>query len=97
MSKNRRNPKPTESDVCAVCGRPYAALHEVFYGTANRRISQQYGFQERLCPIHHNEPGFPNPHHDREVDLALKRKHQARFEQTHTREEFVKLIGRSYL
>lgn len=97
MSSNRRNPRPTEDDLCAVCGAPYASLHEVYYGTANRQISIRHGFQERLCPIHHNEPGFSNPHHNRSVDLALREKHQRLFEETHTRDEFMKLIGRNYL
>lgn len=99
MPKSKRNPKPTIDDICSVCGKPYAHTHEVFFGTANRRISIEQGFQEKLCAWHHNDINNKesNPHHNIEVDEALKRKHQARYELTHSREEFMQLIGRNYL
>ena len=36
-------------------------------------------------------------HNDREMDLILKRRYQEEYEKNHTREEFIKLIGKSYL
>lgn len=33
----------------------------------------------------------------RELDLRLKRECQAKFEETHSREEFMKIFGRNYL
>ena len=96
---SKRNPKPTIDDLCAVCEKPYAATHEVYFGTANRQISIAYGFQEKLCYKHHNDPSnkVSNPHFNIEVDDALKQKFQRIFEETHTREEFMKLIGRNYI
>lgn len=34
---------------------------------------------------------------NKEMDLELKRVYQKEYEKTHTREEFIKLIGKSYL
>lgn len=104
--KSKRNPKPTEDDICSVCHTPYAHTHEVFFGTANRRISIEYGFQEKLCAFHHqhweNAPHVKPYKNDIDTpdawfDKGLKQKHQARFEETHSREEFMQLIGRNYL
>ena len=36
-------------------------------------------------------------HFNRALDLALKVECQRKFEETHTREEFMKLIGKNYL
>lgn len=36
-------------------------------------------------------------HFNRELDLKLKRECQAKFEETHSREEFMKIIGKNYL
>lgn len=36
-------------------------------------------------------------HFNRELDLKLKRECLAKFEETHSREEFMKIIGKNYL
>lgn len=36
-------------------------------------------------------------HFNKEMDLELKRVYQKEYEKNHTREEFIKLIGKSYL
>ena len=36
-------------------------------------------------------------HFDKDFDMYLKKLCQAEFEKTHTREEFMEIIGRSYL
>lgn len=36
-------------------------------------------------------------HFNRELDLKLKRECQEKFEETHSREEFMKIIGKNYL
>ena len=41
--------------------------------------------------------GKNGPHQDRQTDLLLKRECQRKFEETHSREEFMKIIGRNYL
>ena len=91
-----RNPKPTFEDKCDLCCAPYAELHEVFYGTANRRISQMYNMQIRLCPFHHREAPT-GVHHNKKFDLWLKRHYQRKFETLFGHEKFVELFGRNYL
>ncbi|MGI6227321.1 MAG: hypothetical protein ACOYJ1_13810 [Peptococcales bacterium] len=90
-----RNPKPTDQDTCEVCGRGYAHLHEVFFGSGRRQLSIKYGLQKRLCQEHHLGP--LGPHHNREYDLVLKREAQRKFEQEYSRAEFLRIFGRNYL
>lgn len=71
-------------------------LHHVFFGTANRKISDREGFVVYLCPYHHNM-SKDSVHQNRNYDLALKRKCQLEYEKNHTREDFIKLIGKSYI
>ena len=82
---------------CRVCGTTYG-LHEhhIFYGTANRKQSEKHGFKVYLCGRHHNlsEEGV---HFDHELDLRIKRDCQSVFEKTHSREEFISIIGKNYL
>ena len=41
-------------DKCFFCGKPKECIHEVYYGTANRKISIKNGFCVGLCHEHHN-------------------------------------------
>ena len=81
--------------VCLICGNPHAETHHIYFGAGRRKISDRMGFIAFLCAEHHR--GNKSPHHDRETDLQLKQTCQKVFEETHTREEFIALIGRSYL
>lgn len=83
-------------DKCFFCGKPRECIHEVYYGTANRKISIQNGFCVGLCNYHHNM-SINSVHRDRYLDLIVKKIYQHEYEKTHTREEFIKLIGKSYL
>lgn len=70
--------------------------HHIFPGTANRRMSDKNGFWVWLRYDYH--VGTPYAvHNDRERMTYLQRLCQKEFEKTHTREEFIALIGRSYL
>lgn len=81
---------------CFACGTPYVEEHHIFFGTANRRLSEKYGLKIWLCPKHHRT-GPVAPHRNREVDLEYKQIAQEVFERDHTREEFIKIFGKSYL
>ena len=70
--------------------------HHIFFGNPLRDISELNGFWVWLSPEWHNM-GDHGVHYDRELDLKLKRDCQAVYEKTHTREEFMRLIGRNYL
>lgn len=84
-----------DMDWCYLCGRPRECIHHIYTGTANRKISDKHGFILPLCNEHHT--GKDGIHFDRELDQRVRRTCQRRYEETHSREEFIKLIGRSYL
>lgn len=87
----------SDEDRCYICGSyDWIETHHIFGGNPNRRISDENGFTVRLCHWCHNEPPR-GVHHNRQLDLWLKQKCQQTFEQTHTREEFISLIGKNYL
>lgn len=72
--------------------------HHIFFGTGDRQISEDNGFFVYLRWDYHIADS-PNktPHNDRHTDLYFKQLCQKEYEKTHTREEFIALIGRSYL
>lgn len=77
---------------CAYCGSYRAIeLNEVFEGK-NRQVSMLNGFVVPLCHFCHEK--F---HNDRNFSLYYKEMFQKEFEKTHSRDEFIKLIGRNYL
>lgn len=78
-----------------LCESPYVEEHHVFFGHGRRELSERYGLKAYLCPAHHRGP--MGPHHNREFDLYLKRMYQKKFEETHSREEFMGLFHRNYL
>ena len=89
---------------CYKCGTTEGLhRHHVFF-SANRKISEKYGFVEDLCHSHHT--GDKGVHFDREFDLQLKRKHQLIFEldkmsdgisRDEARKEWLSIVGRNYL
>jgi len=70
----------------------FTVPHECYYGRKNRLISFSHGLWVNLTPEQHSEA-----HRAGKFDFELKQLAQTEYEKTHTREEFIKLIGRSYL
>jgi hypothetical protein len=72
--------------------------HHIYYGFGNRKISDKNGFWVWLTGIYHNQDKELGVHFDnKELDLKLKCECQRKYEETHSREEFMKLIGKNYL
>lgn len=69
-------------------------LHHV-YGGGNRKVSDREGFTVWLCAKHHNMSGF-SVHFNKAMDYYLKAECQAQYEKTHSRAEFMALIGKNY-
>lgn len=70
--------------------------HHVFYGTGNRKISEKYGMTVWLCQKHHT--GNLGVHFNRKFDVELKVIAQKQFETNcGSREEFIRLFGKSYI
>lgn len=70
--------------------------HHIYMGNPNRRISEENGFWVWLRYDWHNGAKY-GVHSNRVLDLRLKQICQEKYEETHSREEFRRLIGRSYL
>ena len=67
--------------------------HHVYGGIKNRNLADRYG-----CWVWLRHDIHMRLHdQDKELDRYLKEECQKKFEETHTREEFRKLFGRSYL
>lgn len=88
----------TGEKKCYVCGAvTNLHCHHIFMG-ANRKISEDNGFKVYLCGYHHNQSNDGVHGKDgHELDMWLKQEAQRRYEQTHSREDFIALIGRSFL
>lgn len=81
---------------CMVCGSPYVQVHHVFYGTANRKLSDKYGLVVPLCQEHHT--GQTGVHFNKKLDLFLKKEGQRKYEQNYGNgESFQRVFGKSYL
>ena len=71
-------------------------LHHIYFGYGLRKISDKHGFTVWLRADWHNMSDY-GVHFNRELDLQLKQECQRKFEETHTRAEFMELIGQNYL
>ena len=71
--------------------------HHIYFGVGMRQISDKHGFWVWLKPEWHRGTSGVHGRDGHKVDLRLKQDCQRKFEETHTREEFMAIIGRNYL
>lgn len=77
--------------------REHEELHvHHIYGGPNRKISEAEGFKVWLCPYHHQH-GASAVHKNIWTNRMLQQAAQKKYEETHSRDEFMRLIGRNYL
>lgn len=84
---------------CLFCGKTYNLhRHHIYYGTANRRLSEKYGCWCFLCAEHHNMSN-KGVHFNRILDDKLKAYCQQILEQEHgwTKDKMIEIFGRNYL
>lgn len=74
----------------------YIVITDVFYGTANRKKSEEFGCWVYLCANHHNMSNA-GVHFNKELDLKLKQRCQEEFEKYGSREDFRRIFGKNYL
>ena len=82
---------------CYVC-RTTSSLHKhhIFYGTANRKISDKQGCWVYLCAFHHESD--QGVHFNKALDTELKEKCQRAWEERNgSRQQFIVTFGKSYL
>lgn len=71
--------------------------HHIYAGK-NRKASDVHGFWVWLSPIMHRDSNKAVHGRDgAEYDRMLKEDCQREYEKTHTREEFMSIIGKNYL
>lgn len=87
LENNRYSIFTNNLDKCYVCGKPKKDIHEI-YGGSNRIRSIKNGFCLPLCR---------NCHQNEELIMELKIKMQKEYEKTHTRQEFIDIIGKNYI
>lgn len=84
--------------ACYITGDTRNLHRHHIYFSANRKNSEKYGCWVWLRADWHNMAPYGVHGRDgRELDLRLKRECQAKFEETHSREEFMRIFGRNYL
>ena len=71
--------------------------HHIYFGAGLRQISDKHGFWVWLTAEKHRGTKGVHGRDGHEIDLRLKRACQRRFEETHSSEEFMAIIGRNYL
>ena len=79
-----------------MCGNPHVAEHHIFYGSANRKKSEEYGLKVYLCGPHHNLSN-DGVHFNPTLDLLLKKFAQKKFEEKYSHEKFMEVFHKNYL
>lgn len=82
--------------TCYLCGSTQWIENHHVFGGPYRKASERHGMTVNLCHFCHNEPPL-GVHHNKAMNLQLKREFQRRFEATHSRAEFRKVFGKSYI
>lgn len=72
-------------------------LHHIFFGVANRKISDQDGCVVYLCASHHT--GAKGVHHNRDLDLKLKRICERAWLEYYdkTIDDFIRRYGKNFI
>lgn len=85
-----------DPEECFICKSTYCLeTHHIMNG-ANKKASEKYGLLVKVCANCHTLS--PNSiHRDSKVLRALKEAGQQNFEQSNTREDFMRIFGRNYL
>lgn len=83
---------------CFICYKPNGLHdHHIYFGVGRRRISEKHGFKVWLCPEHHQGTFGVHGCRGHKLDVFLKQTCQRKYEETHSRDDFIKLIGRNYI
>ena len=91
LERERFSILTNDLEHCIICGAKKDHLHEVFPGAFRQRSMKEHMVLP-LCTFHHTQI-----HSDIELSLYWKRSCQKKYEESHTRDEFIKIFGRNYL
>ena len=87
--ERQRDKDIVKEGICEFCGKYSKRLdpHEIF-GGSNRKRSIKHKFVKLICPECHSNEAIIN---------QLRIDTQKEYEKTHTRQEFIDLIGKNYI
>lgn len=81
---------------CFVCQNTLnLELHHCIHGTANRRLSDQYGLTIWLCHEHHT--GRYGVHFNKDLDDEIKKMAQLGFELEYGHKKWMSIFGKNYV
>ena len=85
--------------VCYITGRmDNLQKHHIYFGSCQREMSDKNGFWCYLTGVLHNQSEKGVHMRDgHELDQKLKQECQRKYEETNSREDFRRLVGKSYL
>lgn len=83
---------------CLITGDTRGLHRHHAFGGPNRKLAEEDGLWVYLRWDYHieNSP-HETPHNSKEFDLMLKKFAQRKYEETHTRQEFMDRYGRNWL
>lgn len=70
--------------------------HHVFFGWANRRLSEKHGLKVYLC-LNHHEIGKEAVHVNAKINKMLQAYAQRKFEEKWPNKDFISIFGRNYI
>ena len=70
--------------------------HHVFFGWANRRLSEKHGLKVYLC-LNHHEIGKEAVHVNAKINKMLQAYAQRQFEKKWPEKDFKSIFGRNYI
>ena len=82
---------------CYACGRPAQHIHEVFYGSANRQKSIEYGLCVGLCVDHHVGGTKAVHNHNWKLKMEMQVQAQEKFIEKYSYEKFMEVFRRDYI
>lgn len=86
-----------DMEHCSECRSPYVEVHHCLHGTANRKLADKYKLVVPLCVDHHTA-SKNSVHRNPNLDLKYKMLAQEAFEaKKGSREDFIRIFGKSYL
>ena len=71
--------------------------HHIYFGKGKRSKSEKYGFKVWLCYQHHEGTFGVHGKNGHELDEYLKINCQKKYEERHSREEFMNIFGKNYI
>lgn len=69
--------------------------HHIFFGSANRRLSEEYGLKVYLCAEKHHEHGKESVHENEKNRRLLEEIAQRAFEEAYPKLNFMKIFGKN--